>query len=82
MDQASSSQMSSEEVRRRFAANLRRLRERSGVSQEALAKACDLHRTEVSLLERCLRSPRLDTMMIIADGLGLSSLAELVEGIE
>jgi transcriptional regulator with XRE-family HTH domain len=74
--------MSAEEVRQRFAQNLRLLRERAGISQEALAKACDLHRTEVSLLERCLRSPRLDTMIIIAEGLKLSSLAELVEGIE
>lgn len=74
--------MSAAEIRRRFANNLRLLRERAGVSQEALAKACDLHRTEVSLLERCLRSPRLDTMIILADGLQLRSLAELVEGIE
>jgi transcriptional regulator with XRE-family HTH domain len=74
--------MSAEQVRRKFAENLRRQRERAGVSQEALAKACDLHRTEVSLLERCLRSPRLDTMIIIAEGLQLRSLADLVEGIE
>jgi transcriptional regulator with XRE-family HTH domain len=74
--------MSAEQVRRQFAQNLRRLRERAGISQEGLAKACDLHRTEVSLLERCLRSPRLDTMIILADGLQLKSLADLVEGIE
>jgi transcriptional regulator with XRE-family HTH domain len=74
--------MSTEEVRQRFAANLRRLRERSDVSQESLARICNLHRTEVSLLERCLRSPRLDTLIILAEGLKLSSLAELVEGIE
>ena len=74
--------MSSEEVRQRFAENLRRLREREGVSQENLARICKLHRTEVSLLERCLRSPRLDTLIILAEGLGLASLAELVEGIE
>jgi transcriptional regulator with XRE-family HTH domain len=74
--------MSAEQVRRQFAYNLRLLRERAGISQEGLAKACDLHRTEVSLLERCLRSPRLDTMIIIAEGLQLKSLADLVEGIE
>ncbi|MHB1538198.1 MAG: helix-turn-helix domain-containing protein [Solirubrobacteraceae bacterium] len=73
---------STEEIRARFAANLRRLREREGVSQENLARICKLHRTEVSLLERCLRSPRLDTLIILADGLELDSLAELVEGIE
>lgn len=74
--------MSTDEVRQRFAENLRRLRERSGISQENLARACNLHRTEVSLLERCLRSPRLDTLIILAEGLRLSSLAELVDGIE
>lgn len=74
--------MSTDEVRQRFAENLRRLRERGGVSQENLARICNLHRTEVSLLERCLRSPRLDTLIILAEGLKLSSLAELVEGIE
>lgn len=74
--------MSAEQVRHKFAENLRLLRERAGISQEALAKACDLHRTEVSLLERCLRSPRLDTMIILAEGLRLQSLADLVEGIE
>ncbi len=74
--------MSADQVRQQFARNLRVLRERAGISQEALAKACDLHRTEVSLLERCLRSPRLDTMIILAKGLQLDSLADLVEGIE
>jgi transcriptional regulator with XRE-family HTH domain len=74
--------MSTEQVRQRFAENLRRLRERSGISQENLARICNLHRTEVSLLERCLRSPRLDTLIILAEGLKLASLAELVEGIE
>ncbi len=74
--------MPAEQIRRRFATNLRLLRERAGVSQETLARACNLHRTEVSLLERCLRSPRLDTMIILAEGLQLRSLADLVEGIE
>lgn len=74
--------VSSEQVRGRFAENLRGLRERSGVSQETLARLCDLHRTEVSLLERRLRSPRLDTLIILAEGLELASPAELVEGID
>ena len=70
-----------EPVRKQFAANLRQQRERAGLSQEALADACDLHRTEISLLERCKRSPRLETIVILARGLGLSSPAELLEGI-
>ncbi|MFI5009128.1 MAG: helix-turn-helix domain-containing protein [Solirubrobacterales bacterium] len=70
-----------EPVRKQFAANLRGFRERAGLSQEALAEACNLHRTEISLLERCKRSPRLETLVILARGLELSSLAELLEGI-
>ena len=70
-----------ESVREQFAANLRRHRTRVGLSQEALADMCDLHRTEISLLERCKRSPRLETIVILARGLGLSSPAELLEGI-
>jgi transcriptional regulator with XRE-family HTH domain len=68
-------------VREQFAANLRRHRTRVGLSQEALADVCDLHRTEISLLERCKRSPRLETIVILSRGLELSSPAELLEGI-
>jgi transcriptional regulator with XRE-family HTH domain len=70
-----------EPVREQFAANLRRHRTRVGLSQEALADVCDLHRTEISLLERCKRSPRLETIVILSRGLDLSSPAELLEGI-
>jgi transcriptional regulator with XRE-family HTH domain len=70
-----------EPVRKQFAANLRGHRQRAGLSQEALAEACDLHRTEISLLERCKRSPRLETLVILARGLGLSSPGELLDGI-
>jgi transcriptional regulator with XRE-family HTH domain len=70
-----------ESVRKQFAANLRQQRERAGLSQEALADACDLHRTEISLLERCKRSPRLETIVILSRGLGLSTTGELLKGI-
>jgi transcriptional regulator with XRE-family HTH domain len=70
-----------EVVREQFAANLRRHRTRVGLSQEALADVCDLHRTEISLLERCKRSPRLETIVILSRGLDLSSPSELLEGI-
>ncbi len=73
--------MSVEQIRSQFAKNLRAHRERSGLSQEALAEACSLHRTEISLLERCKRSPRLETLVILARGLGLASPAELLDGI-
>jgi transcriptional regulator with XRE-family HTH domain len=68
-------------ARDQFAERLRFARERSGLSQEALAARCDLHRTEISLLERSKRSPRLETIVILAKGLSLSSPGELIDGI-
>jgi transcriptional regulator with XRE-family HTH domain len=68
-------------ARQQFAANLRRQRERAGLSQEALAERCDLHRTEISLLERSKRSPRLETIVILARGLDLASPNDLFDGI-
>jgi transcriptional regulator with XRE-family HTH domain len=68
-------------AREQFAENLRQARDRAGLSQEALADACDLHRTEISLLERSKRSPRLETIVTLARGLGLSDACELVRGI-
>lgn len=70
-----------ESVRQQFAENLRNQRERLGLSQEELADICDLHRTEISLLERCKRSPRLETIVVLARALGLASVGELLEGI-
>jgi transcriptional regulator with XRE-family HTH domain len=71
----------SDGLRQQFAANLRSHRERAGLSQEGLAHACDLHRTEISLLERCKRSPRLETIVVLARALDLDSPAELLDGI-
>lgn len=68
-------------VRKQFAENLRHHRDQAGLSQEALADICDLHRTEISLLERCKRSPRLETIVILSRGLKLESPGELLEGI-
>lgn len=54
----------------RFAANLRRARIKAEISQEALAELCELHRTEISLLERAGREPRLATLVKLAGALG------------
>jgi transcriptional regulator with XRE-family HTH domain len=70
-----------ETVRKQFAANLRQHRDAAGLSQEALADLCDLHRTEISLLERCKRSPRLETIVILARGLELTGPDELLKDI-
>jgi transcriptional regulator with XRE-family HTH domain len=63
-----------------FALNLRRIRTRRGLSQEALGVLCGLHRTEISLLERAGREPRLMTVVRIARALKVPP-AELLEGI-
>lgn len=68
------------EARQQFAVNLRRQRQRARLSQEALGHACGLHRTEVSLLERAGRDPRLSTIVRLAQGLEIPA-AELLEGI-
>jgi transcriptional regulator with XRE-family HTH domain len=64
----------------RFATNLRRVRTAAGVSQEELGYLCDLHRTEVSLLERAGREPRLATIVKLAGALKTTP-GELCEGI-
>lgn len=72
---------SDDRMRKRFARNLRNSRERAGLSQEGLGDVCELHRTEISLLERCKRSPRLETIVVLSRGLNLDSPAELFDGI-
>jgi transcriptional regulator with XRE-family HTH domain len=63
-----------------FGGNLREQRRRSGLSQERLADLAGVDRTEVSLLERGLRVPRLDTIVKLARALGVP-LAGLLSGI-
>ena len=66
--------------RKQFGANVRAARQRSGVSQVRLAAAAGMHRTEVSLLERGERDPRLSTVARLARALELTPAA-LVDGI-
>jgi transcriptional regulator with XRE-family HTH domain len=66
--------------RDRFAINLRKARQKKQISQEELGFRCDLHRTEISLLERGGREPRLATIMKLAAALD-SSPDELSRGI-
>lgn len=65
----------------RFAANLRQSRTALGISQERLAELCDLHRTEISLLERAGREPRLATIVKLAGALSTTP-ATLCEGMD
>ena len=68
-------------VAERFGKNLARLRERSGLTQEEVALRASLHRTEVSQLERGLRTPRIDTVAKLAGALEVEPGA-LFEGIK
>ncbi len=56
-------------IARLFGANLKMLREVDGKSQDALAIAARLHRSEISLLERGERAPSLLTLLILSDAL-------------
>ena len=69
------------DVARRFGENLRRCRRRAGLSQEELGMRSSLHRTEIGLLERGARVPRIDTLIKIASALAIPP-SELIEGIE
>jgi len=68
-----------------FGEVLRDCRSKAGISQEALAGVADVDRTYISLLERGLRQPTLDTLFKLARALGVapatlvSRTASLVE---
>jgi transcriptional regulator with XRE-family HTH domain len=60
--------------------NLWLARRRVGLSQEKLAKLCGLHRTEVGLVEKGRRIPRVDTLIKLASSLEVD-VEELLKGI-
>ncbi len=64
----------------RFAANVRRYREAAGISQEDLAFAAEIHRTQVSFIEGGHRMPRLDTLVKLAGALGVTA-NDLLDGV-
>ena len=66
--------------RQRFASNLRRCRQHAGISQERLGFKAKLHRTEISLLERGEREPRLTTIIRLARALDVEP-TDLLDGI-
>ncbi len=63
----------------RFGLLLTRRRLHAALSQEELARLVGLHRTEISLIERGGRRPRLDTLLQLAAGVETEP-AELVTG--
>ena len=69
------------ELARRFGKNLARARRDAGLSQEEAGIRASLHRTEIGLLERGERIPRIDTMLKLAGALGVKIACPLFEGI-
>jgi transcriptional regulator with XRE-family HTH domain len=64
-------QKQSVELERSYGRNLRRIRKERGFSQEALAFRAEVHRTEVSLLERGKRDPGVNMTLRLAGALGV-----------
>ncbi len=69
------------DIAARFGENLARCRKKADLSQEELGVRASLHRTEISLLERGTRLPRIDTVIKVAGALEVP-LEELIDGID
>jgi transcriptional regulator with XRE-family HTH domain len=64
-----------------FGQNLAAHRKEAGLSQEELGFRANLHRTEVGMLERGIRLPRIDTLIKVAGSLGVPP-GELLKGLD
>ena len=60
----------SKDLKAAIGAKLRAVREKLGMSQEEVAERAGVDRTYISILERGLKSPTLDTMEKICAALG------------
>ena len=65
-------------IRKLVGRNLKRFREAAGLSQEALAFECGLHRTYVSGVERGVRNPTVEVLEKLAEPLGIPAWRLLV----
>ncbi|MBR4561087.1 MAG: helix-turn-helix transcriptional regulator [Bacteroidales bacterium] len=54
-----------------FGKTIADIRKKQGLSQEELAEKCSLHRTYIGAIERGEKSPTLNTIDRIANGLGI-----------
>ena len=62
-----------------FAHNVKKYRNRIGISQESFAEKAGLHRTYISALECEKRSISLDNVQKIADALGVETYLLFIE---
>lgn len=72
-------------LERAFARALKHARGRRALTQEGLALSAGLDRTAISLLERGLRSPSLETVFALADALEIPAsqlVAETAESLQ
>ena len=69
-------------VEKVFGEVLRELRTRTGKTQETVALDAGLDRTYISLMERALRQPTLETVLRLAPALNVqaSEIVAMVEG--
>lgn len=70
----------SDELRARLGSNIRKHRERLGISQHEVAFRAETHYTLISPLELGQKLPRIDTFIRLAGALGVTP-DELIEGI-
>jgi transcriptional regulator with XRE-family HTH domain len=61
-----------------FSVQIRLQRKKIGISQEKLASLAAVDRTYISILERGIKSPTIDTAKRISEALGLK-LSKLLE---
>ncbi|MCF7802687.1 MAG: helix-turn-helix domain-containing protein [Candidatus Marinimicrobia bacterium] len=71
----------SNDIKTVFGQVLRTYRQNAGLSQEALAFECDLHRTFIGMLERGERRATIDTLFALASALDVSPHA-LIQDLE
>jgi len=69
------------EIERIFGLVLKEVRTQKNISQNELANLAELDRTYISLLERGLRQPTIETVFKLSEALGLkaSSLIQKIE---
>lgn len=68
------------DIAARFGQNVARCRRRAGLTQKEVALRASMERTQVGILERGERLPRIDTLTRLAGALN-ASVAELLAGI-
>jgi len=65
-----------------FGSNVKKYRTQIGLSQEAFAEKCGLHRTYISAVECYRRSISLENIQRIADALGIETYLLFVEEVQ